>query len=109
MFLQNWLFGVGFRQHERYMFLNQSTHNGYLAVLAEVGIIGAVPLFYFVIKGIKLLAENAKERKLEISFVISYLIVCIFERYYINIGNPVSLLFVYFICQGYVDKVKYKR
>src|SRR5262249_17815184 len=45
LFRENPVFGVGFRLHEQYMTTLSSAHNGYLSLLAEVGIVGAVPVF----------------------------------------------------------------
>ena len=40
LFVRNPVFGVGFRAHEFLLKADSSSHNGYLATLAEVGILG---------------------------------------------------------------------
>ena len=99
LFLSNPLFGVGYRAHEALMPGQASAHNGYLAILAEIGIIGSVALVYPIWKGIKFLRikntfEPAVSYAVLIAIGIAYLYVALFERYLINFGNPTSIVFL---------------
>jgi O-antigen ligase len=100
LFLRNPMLGVGFRAHEHILKVDTSAHNGYLATLAEVGIIGFLAVLYLVFKGLRLLKANIKNPSHVFSYsilfglCIGYLLLAVFERYLINIGNPTSLLFL---------------
>ncbi len=96
LFFENPVLGVGFRMHERYMTILPSAHNGYLSLLAEVGILGTVPLFTLT----GLLCSRLIRRALNgdaiamlgFSFVSGYLLIAAFERLFLNMGNPSSVL-----------------
>jgi O-antigen ligase len=100
LFLRNPMLGVGFRAHEHILKVDTSAHNGYLATLAEVGIIGFLAVLYLVFRGLRLLKVNIKNPSHVFSYsilfglCIGYLLLAVFERYLINIGNPTSLLFL---------------
>jgi O-antigen ligase len=100
LFLRNPMLGVGFRAHEHILKVDTSAHNGYLATLAEVGIIGFLAVLYLVFRGLRLLRANIKIPSHVFSYSIlfglcvGYLLLAVFERYLINIGNPTSLLFL---------------
>src|SRR5262245_26367024 len=51
LFLSHPVLGVGFRAHETVLKINTSAHNGYLALLAEVGLIGFAAALYFTLTG----------------------------------------------------------
>jgi O-antigen ligase len=100
LFLRNPMLGVGFRAHEHILKVDTSAHNGYLATLAEVGIVGFLAVLYLVIRGLRLLLANIKDPNHVFSYSIlfglcvGYLLLAVFERYLINVGNPTSLLFL---------------
>jgi O-antigen ligase len=100
LFLRNPILGVGFRAHEHVLKVDTSAHNGYLATLAEVGIIGFLAVLYLVLRGLRLLWENIKNPRHVFSYSIlfglcvGYLLLAVFERYLVNVGNPMSLLFL---------------
>lgn len=100
MFLRNPVLGVGFRAHEQFLKIDSSAHNGYLATLAEIGIIGFLGVLFLVGRGARLLWEAAhdSEQKFSSSLLfglcVGYLLLAIFERFLINVGNPTSLLFL---------------
>lgn len=99
LFLDNMIFGIGFRAHE--VILGISSHNGYLATAAEVGIVGYLAVMYIIIRGVALLnADVGKQgagKSLSVLFglCVSYLFLAMFERFLINVGNPTSLLFLF--------------
>lgn len=105
MFLRNPLLGVGFRAHEQFLKVDSSAHNGYLATLAEVGIIGFLGVLYLVVRGIRLLWKRSEESSRMVSasllfgLCVGYLILAVFERFLINVGNPTSLLFLLCVMQ----------
>jgi O-antigen ligase len=100
LFVRNPVIGVGFRAHEHLLKADSSSHNGYLATLAEVGMLGFLSVLYLIARGLHLLW--ASSRKLEPGFsqsilfglCVGYLLLAVFERYLINVGNPMSLLFL---------------
>jgi O-antigen ligase len=96
LFSENPIFGVGFRMHERYMTILSSAHNGYVSLLAEVGIVGAVPLVALVLLLTLRLARRALQGDpmaiVGFSFVMGYLLIAAFERLFLNMGNPTSVV-----------------
>jgi len=101
LFLENPAFGVGFRAHEARLTLGSSSHNGYLAMLAEIGLVGFLAIFYIIVLGVfklKNILRQSKDNAYIFSMLIgicySYLFLAIFERYLINSGNPTSILFL---------------
>ena len=105
----NWIFGVGFRAHESFI-KSSSAHNGYLATMAEIGIIGFVAIMTFIlIRQYRLFTSwriDSSSVVLNVLFPLSigYLLIAIFERYLINIGNPVSLLFLLALMRPYMQR-----
>lgn len=105
MFLRNPLLGVGFRAHEQFLKVDSSAHNGYLATLAEVGIIGFLGVVYLVARGLRFLwvstgsSERLSSSSLLFGLCVGYLLLAVFERFLINVGNPTSLLFLLCIMQ----------
>jgi hypothetical protein len=96
LFQDNPVFGVGFRMHERYMTLAVSAHNGYLSLLAEVGAVGSIALFGLTaVLCWRLLRRALTGDRIAIvgvSFVAGYLFIAAFERLFLNMGNPTSIL-----------------
>lgn len=100
LFTRNPVLGVGFRAHEHLLKVDTSAHNGYLATLAEVGVIGFFGVLYLVLRGLRLLWAGSKESdrgfadSVLFGLCFAYLLLAVFERYLINVGNPTSLLFL---------------
>lgn len=99
LFLSHPLFGVGYRTHEVLMPSRVAAHNGYLAMLAEIGVIGFASLVYPIWKGIKFLRlkntfDPAVSYAALVSLAITYLYVAVYEPFFINFGNPTSILFL---------------
>jgi O-antigen ligase len=100
--MNNPLTGVGFRAHEKYFsgMEGASSHNGYLATLAEIGLIGFIGNILLIFTGFLKLWRRVRDPLLAYSYSIllglgcGYLFLAMFERYLINIGNPTSLLFL---------------
>jgi len=92
--------GVGFRAHEFLLKTDSSSHNGYLATLAEVGILGFLGVMFLVMRGMRLLWTGSREpgpgfsQSILFGLCAGYLLLAVFERYLINVGNPTSLLFL---------------
>lgn len=112
LYLDNPLFGVGFRQHESYFsglwsgesggyqYRISSSHNGYLASLAELGTFGflAVSIIIFIAAS-HILKNNTKAQDHLLysclaGFMAGYMVISFFERFLINSGNPTSLIFL---------------
>jgi O-antigen ligase len=100
LFADHPILGVGFRAHEHILQVGSSSHNGYLAMLSEVGVIGFACVLYLIVSGIRSLWRRVRDRAATFSYSIlfglccGYLLLALFERYLINIGNPTSLLFL---------------
>lgn len=100
LFLDNPVIGVGFRAHEYIIKVGTSAHNGYLAMLAEIGLFGFASVIYLIVTGIGSLWREANEPdgtwaySVLVGVCFGYLLLAMFERYLINVGNPTSLLFL---------------
>jgi O-antigen ligase len=100
LFVRNPVLGVGFRAHEHLLKADSSAHNGYLATLAEVGMPGFLSVLYLVARGLQLLWAGSKDPKpgfsqsILLGLCAGYLLLAVFERFLINVGNPTSLLFL---------------
>jgi O-antigen ligase len=100
LFVRNPVLGVGFRAHESLLKVDSSSHNGYLATLAEVGILGFLGVLFLVARGLYLLWAGSREpgpgfsQSILFGLCVGYLLLAGFERYLINVGNPTSLLFL---------------
>lgn len=93
------LLGCGYRTHEQLFtgMASSSSHNGYLAILAEIGLLGAIPAFSIVGIGICRLMKQHDTGLLRTALALSigYCFVAAFERYYFNLGNQTSLMFMF--------------
>jgi O-antigen ligase len=100
LFVDNPIFGVGFRAHEARLGGESSSHNGYLALLAEIGLVGFMAVMYLIATGVASLYtlaarnENVFSCSILLGLIVGFLIVGLFERYLLNVGNPTSLLFI---------------
>jgi len=100
---------VGFRAHEFLLRVDSSSHNGYLATLAELGLIGFLAIVCLIARGLHLLWVRAQEPEegfvpsLLLGLSVGYLFLAVFERYLINVGNPTSLLFLLAVMQPQWD------
>jgi O-antigen ligase len=101
VWLSNPLVGIGYRAHEFYPGLEMGSHNGYLALLAETGIIGTIPVLVLFVLGLGELIRQARAGefagKVGTALVVGYLFHGFFERYTINFGNPTSVLALMFL------------
>ncbi len=100
LFLSHPVLGVGFRVHETFLKMNTSAHNGYLALLAEIGLIGFAAALYFTLTGMWRIWRRSQDPSQTYSYSVllglacGYSVLAVFERYFINAGNPTSLLFL---------------
>jgi O-antigen ligase len=100
LFLANPILGVGFRAHEVMLKVNTSAHNGYLALLAEIGLIGFGAALFLALSGLRKIMLRSQDPSQTFSYSVllglacGYLVLAVFERYFINAGNPTSLLFL---------------
>lgn len=105
LFVRNPAIGIGFRAHEHLLKADTSAHNGYLATLAEIGLLGFLGVAYLIWRALKSWWSAAHEpnRTVHASILfglcVGYLLLALFERYLINVGNPTSLLFLLCIMQ----------
>lgn len=105
---QHPLTGVGYRAHQVYLHSGSSAHNGYLALLAEVGLLGAIPLFVLFGYGYWRLMVSARRGDrgavLGLAITSGYLFVSCFESYFLNFGNPTSLIVLAFMFAPFRQK-----
>ena len=100
LFLSSPVIGVGFRAHDSMIKAASSAHNGYLAMLAEVGIAGFLSVLFIVVSGLRRLkrlnhiTQGAPAVAVLLGICCGYCFVALFERYLLNVGNPTSLLFM---------------
>jgi len=105
LFVRNPAIGIGFRAHEHLLKADTSAHNGYLATLAEIGLLGFLGVAYLIWRAMKLWWNAAHEpnqsghASILFGLCVGYLLLAMFERYLINVGNPTSLLFLLCIMQ----------
>jgi O-antigen ligase len=114
LFLNNPLFGVGYRVHESLLKIGSNSHNGYLALLVEIGVVGFLAAIYLIVSGIIRLrnilrqsAELVYTHSILLGVLFSYLFLAIFERFLINSGNPTSILFLIAILWPVVKSNRY--
>jgi O-antigen ligase len=97
LFVSNPIFGVGFRLHERYMVSLSSAHNGYLSMLADTGLAGtAAAVLLLALLGRRVLRgamSGGAMARVTVSFAAGYCVIAVFERFFLNSGNPTSVLF----------------
>ena len=100
LFLSHPVLGVGFRAHEAVLKVASSAHNGYLALLAEIGMIGFAAVLLVALSGLWKTWRRSQDPSQTFSYSVllglacGYFVLAIFERYFINAGNPTSLLFL---------------
>jgi O-antigen ligase len=95
------LFGVGFRKHEDLMvFTDLSSHNAYIAMLADTGFVGFLAYMAFLIASLIAAMRGVTDNKLRLlllGVIVSYACAGMFERRAINVGNSFSITFI-FVC-----------
>ncbi|MGE0470483.1 MAG: O-antigen ligase family protein [Nitrospira sp.] len=100
LFLGHPILGVGFRAHEVVLKVASSAHNGYLALLAEIGVIGFAAVLLVTLSGLWKTWRRNQDPAQTFSYSVllglacGYCVLAIFERYFINAGNSTSLLFL---------------
>lgn len=105
IFVHNPAIGIGFRAHEHLLKADSSAHNGYLATLAEIGLLGFLGVAYLIGRALKLWWRAAYDPNQTVhasilfGLCVGYLLLALFERYLINVGNPTSLLFLLCLMQ----------
>jgi O-antigen ligase len=92
--------GVGFRLQDEALPARFQTagsvHNGFLGTLVEVGLLGAIPLFWFMGVGVRNLWRNSNGNhpgsQLGFSYVLGYLASALVEPRLLNLANPASVI-----------------
>lgn len=92
LFSENPIVGVGYGQAEK--LLGIPIDNGYMLLLAEGGVIGALAFFFLVANFFRLAINQQGDEfgKIALSLLVSFCVYIIFERRYLAIGNPLSIL-----------------
>jgi len=98
------LLGVGYRNQGIYFSKGtkySSSHNGYLSLLVETGVLGFSSVLVIFLSGAirlwKSRKTNPRVARLALSLRGCYLFIAVFERYTINFGNPMSILVLIFL------------
>jgi O-antigen ligase len=100
IFREHPLLGVGFRLQDealpaRFQTLG-TVHNGFLGTLVEVGLLGAIPLFWFMCVGVRNLwrgsNRNHLQSQLGLSYILGYLASALVEPRLLNLANPASVI-----------------
>jgi O-antigen ligase len=91
--------GVGYRQHEQYLLSETSAHNGYLATMAEMGVIGLISYLVFILGGftsaiLKVRQRVTAARLAAVVFIFAYVVTGLVERVGLNTGNAYSLALI---------------
>lgn len=97
---ENLLVGVGYRAHTEFIKIATSAHNGYLAMFAEVGIFGFTAIILLTLRRLiaifrRFISTKDPVMAIYAGFFLGFLVLAMFERYFLNIGNPASLLFLF--------------
>lgn len=115
LFLDNPLIGIGYRTSEAALGGAGGAHNGYLTTLVEIGLIGFLGVMVFLISGILRVRNQAGRGGVHNSYAIlfamatGYMLVAMFERYLINVGNPTSLFFLLAVTTRQVSKSTFRK
>jgi O-antigen ligase len=106
LWLRSPLFGVGFREHERFLPGGLPAHNSYLAMLADTGLVGFV--LYLVLLGWSFVAawgiRDQRTRRFIIAMIVAYIVNGFFDRRTINSGNPFGVFFLLCCAVALVDQ-----
>ena len=99
--------GVGYRTHEAHVISESSSHNGYLAILAETGVLGSAALLLFLTTSVRRLRRQALDGSdlawVGLALLAGYAVVALFERYMINLGNPTSVAALIFLLKPHLE------
>lgn len=100
VFIENPFFGVGIGQFPRYSGLNQFTHNSYLEILAEHGIIGGILLFLLfgipTYSCIKNLIANSKNEFFRLNFLF-FITFLLYNNAYVFYKFSFSMIYFFLI------------
>jgi len=85
-----------------YVYMLTGSHNGFLALFLELGVISASMLLAIIISGMRRFIKIYSNRHgiIFVGFLASYLSIGVFEEVFINLGNPMSLIFMAFAIVG---------
>jgi O-antigen ligase len=108
IFLDNPFLGVGFRLQDEALPARfqaaGAVHNGFLGTLVEVGLLGAIPLFWFMAIGIRKLWRDSRQTnpgsQLGLSYVLGYCASAMVEPRLLNLAHPASVIAWCFIIAG---------
>lgn len=93
---QHPIFGVGFQQHSIVAGLPAYAHNMYLAILADLGMIGFIAIVGSFMTVFVLAVRRSDQRGRAASVaLVAYLAYGLFEARYVNVGNILSLAVMY--------------
>jgi O-antigen ligase len=100
IFREHPFLGVGFRLQDEALPARFQTvgtvHNGFLGTLVEVGLVGAIPLFWFMCVGVRNLWRDSNGKhpgsQLGLSYVLGYFASALVEPRLLNLANPASVI-----------------
>ena len=93
-----WL-GVGYRQHERFLVTEASAHNAYLAMLADMGVVGLLAYLLFVFGGLwravtRAIREPSPTALASAAFLSAFVVNGMVERAALDSGTAYGQLMV---------------
>jgi O-antigen ligase len=97
MSLQQPFFGVGYRNTDAFIqeYGGSSAHNGYITMFLETGMFGFGLYLWFLLHVFKTAAtRSGRDVFWLIGFPVGYCVVTFFERYAMNAGQPMSIMFL---------------
>ncbi len=97
------ILGVGYRHHEHYITVASSAHNAYLAVTADMGVIGLITYLVFLYGGLFVaMIRSLRYREWSYAVIVGVLAgygaVNMLETRAINFANSVSLAVIACVC-----------
>lgn len=105
LWLKSPFLGIGFRQHEQFL-AGTPAHNGYLAMLADTGVLGLA--VYLVLLISSLIAswdiQDPRTRRFVVAAIVGYIVIGFFDRRAINAGNPYGVLILMCCSFALVDQ-----
>lgn len=101
LFIDNPLTGVGYRSHEEYITVATSSHQAYLAILAELGGFGLIVFLVIVIGAFareftRALLTGDRSSIASSAFLASFLVIGLTENFALAMGlpMPMAMLFI---------------
>lgn len=106
LFKKNPLTGVGYQMSP--IIMHHQSHNIYLKILLETGIIGSIPIFYFFFNALFNYFKSNKDVFVSwaIGFIFANLFTGCFENYLLSTSNTASVITLALLVRGFANHQK---